>query len=51
MIHPRTLREMADIIAKPLSVIFERPQQLGEVPVTVKRKILHPSIGIFLYIR
>ncbi|KAK4810939.1 hypothetical protein QYF61_013354 [Mycteria americana] len=30
--HPRLLRELADVIARPLLIIFDRSWRLGEVP-------------------
>ena len=43
-IQPRVLKEMADVVAEPLSIIFEKSWLFGEVPVTGKRESLIPFL-------
>ena len=43
-IHPRALKEVADVVVEPLSVIFEKSWLSGEVLVTEKRETLLPFL-------
>ncbi|GAB0179573.1 mitochondrial enolase superfamily member 1 [Grus japonensis] len=41
-LHPRVLRELADEVARPLAIIFEKSWQYGKVPTNWKRGSKNP---------
>jgi len=40
--HPLVLRELADVVAEPLSIIFERSWRTGEVPEDWRKASVTP---------
>jgi len=40
--HPRVPRELADVVAKPLSIVFEKSCSQVKSLVTGKRETMHP---------
>jgi len=41
--HPRVLRELVDVVAEPLSTIFERSWRTGEVPEDCRKASVTPK--------
>jgi len=39
--HCRALWELPDVVAKPLTMVFEKPQQSGEIPGDRKKWQCH----------